>query len=265
MDNHVENYDYKGYQIEIFYDECPDSPRNWDNVFTIACWHRDYHKLGDVDSREYKNPEDYLRHLVRMHVPESEVVKWAHTNGKTEKNTIRLKYNRSTREWDLHVYCRYGVPGLFMSDPYWDVQGSFATKEGAYEDIMYIIHENACMELLEKYLYIVPISVYEHSAIKIYAGSPCCQWDSGQVGFAYVVRKDYASEKNFEEWADKCIDGECETYTRYLNGWVYGLVITKLDEEGEMTNEEVENGWGFYEDSDKMEDYAKKLIDDLVA
>ena len=264
MDNHVENYDYKGYQIEIFYDECPDSPRNWDNVFTMACWHRNYN-LGDVDNDEYKTPEDYLRHLVCMHVPKSEVVKWAHDNGKKEESTIRLKYNRSTREWDLMTYCRYGVPGLWMSEPYWDVDYSFASKDAAYGNIVDVLHYDACMELLEKYLYIVPLSVYEHSAVKIYAGTPCCRWDSGQVGFAYAVRKDYADQENFEEWADKNIDGECKDYTRYLNGWVYELVITELDEDGDKTNNIVECCGGFYGDSDEVEKEAKAIIDGLVA
>lgn len=264
MDNHVKNDEYKGYQIEILYDECPDNPRNQENVFTMACWSRNYN-WGDVDNDEYKEPVNYLRHLVRMHVPEIEVVQWAHTNGKKEEGTIRLKYNRSTREWDLQTYVRYGVPGLWMSEPYWDVDSSFANKESAYENIVDILHDDACMELFEKYLYIVPLSVYDHSAVKIYAGVPCCRWDSGQVGFAYVVRKDYANQENFDEWADKVIDEECELYTRYLNGWVYGLIITKLDADGNKTDEEVENCWGFYEDSDEVEDYAKNMIDSLVA
>ena len=265
MDNHVENYEYKGYQIEVLYDAWPDNPRSWGNVFTMACWHYRYGKLGDIESEQYEKPDDYLRELVGKFVPQSDVIKWAHTNGKKKEGTIRLEYNRSTREWDLSAYCRYGVPGLFMSDPYWEVQGSFPAKEDAYHDILYIIHSDACMELLEKYLYMVPISVYEHSAIKIYAGSPCCRFDSGQVGFAYIVRKDYANQENFEEWANKVIEEECEIYTRYLNGWVYGLVVTKLDEEGNKTTEEVENCWGFYEDSDTVEDYAREMIDNLVA
>lgn len=33
--------------LKIFPDEMPESPREWDNVGTMACWHNRY-KLGDV-------------------------------------------------------------------------------------------------------------------------------------------------------------------------------------------------------------------------
>lgn len=257
--NLVEKCDYKEHEIKVFYDECADSPRNWDNVATMACWHRGYRKLGDVSTNDYKEPVDYLRYLVRSYVPEKEIVDWAYKNGKEEKDTIRLKYNRSTREWEVLEYLRYGVPGLFMSDPYWDVQHSNPCKDDLAYCIIDDLTDSHCMELLEKYLFILPLSFYEHSAVKLYAGSPCCQWDSGYVGFAYVERKKYAHEKNFEEWAEKCIDAECKIYTQHLNGWVYSFTVT--NEEGEV----VDSCGGFYDSTDEAVDYAKESIDAMTA
>lgn len=34
------------YKVRMFYDESPESPREWDNVTTMICFHRNY-KLGD--------------------------------------------------------------------------------------------------------------------------------------------------------------------------------------------------------------------------
>ena len=48
--------DYKGYKIEIITDNDPLNPRTeWDNLGTMACWHKSY-GLGDKHS--YKHPEN---------------------------------------------------------------------------------------------------------------------------------------------------------------------------------------------------------------
>jgi hypothetical protein len=44
MKIHTENY--KNYTINIMQDEDSESPRDWDNIGTMVCWHRKYH-LGD--------------------------------------------------------------------------------------------------------------------------------------------------------------------------------------------------------------------------
>ena len=38
--------EYRGYNINIYYDEDPESPRIWGNVATFVCEHRHYN-LGD--------------------------------------------------------------------------------------------------------------------------------------------------------------------------------------------------------------------------
>lgn len=38
----VEKEEYKGCLIEYHWDECPESPREWDNLGTIISWHRNY-------------------------------------------------------------------------------------------------------------------------------------------------------------------------------------------------------------------------------
>lgn len=56
----IKTYDHKGYTIEIHYDEWGESPRNWDNFGTMACYHRRY-TIGD--EKQYEDPialQEYL-------------------------------------------------------------------------------------------------------------------------------------------------------------------------------------------------------------
>lgn len=47
--------DYKGFTIEIRQDEVAEDPREWDNLGTMICWHREY-RLGD--KHDYEEPRD---------------------------------------------------------------------------------------------------------------------------------------------------------------------------------------------------------------
>ena len=50
----MENVEYKGYNINIKYDEALESPREWGNLGKMVCWHKRY-TLGDE-----KLQEDYV-------------------------------------------------------------------------------------------------------------------------------------------------------------------------------------------------------------
>lgn len=48
------------YTLEVMNDDCPESPREWDNVCTMVCWHSHY-DLGDKHS--FDNPDEFMQHL----------------------------------------------------------------------------------------------------------------------------------------------------------------------------------------------------------
>jgi len=56
----VHEEEYKGLLIEIYQDEDAESPRTWDNLGTMVCWHRNY-DLGDEQPK--CSPKDFLRGL----------------------------------------------------------------------------------------------------------------------------------------------------------------------------------------------------------
>lgn len=54
------NIEYRGCHIEIIRDEDTESPRTWDNLGTMVCWHRRY-DLGD--KHDFATPADAWAHI----------------------------------------------------------------------------------------------------------------------------------------------------------------------------------------------------------
>lgn len=62
--------EYKGYRIEIYQDDSPESPREWDNLGFMACWHRRMW-LGDEPEKVQKyTPEEWFEEELGMSVYE---------------------------------------------------------------------------------------------------------------------------------------------------------------------------------------------------
>lgn len=59
MDNPIETRTLNGFTASLYYDPVPESPREWDNLGTMVCWHRHY-RLGDEDgAKQYGTPQDF--------------------------------------------------------------------------------------------------------------------------------------------------------------------------------------------------------------
>jgi len=107
-------------------------------------------------------------------------------------------------------------------------------------------------ELLEKHpdiLAVLPLYLYDHSGITISTGPFSCQFDSGQVGWAYITQANADRMLcNDESWWTKLayenqIISEVNYYDHYLRGNAYGYVLTK---DGDP--EADESCWGFIGD-----------------
>jgi hypothetical protein len=69
----VETFEHAGRRVAIHVDEDPESPRDWDNLGTMVCWHRRYN-LGDTSFDDWDiaphaidDPNVALRYLRLMH------------------------------------------------------------------------------------------------------------------------------------------------------------------------------------------------------
>lgn len=170
----IESYMHSGCRIEIHRDEDAMTPREGDNLVTLACWHTRY-KLGDRS----------IQHC--------------------SKESLR--------------------------------EDAEANGEGPI-------------------IAVLPLYLYDHSGITMNTTGFSCQFDSGQVGWAYVTVD--AAEKmgcTNEDWRDpggewkkeKFLDSirsEVETYDSYLKGEVYGYKVFKAGEE------DSDDCWGYYSMSD---------------
>ena len=203
----------EGRSVEIQYDTCAENPRtDWDgNITTIYAWHRGYN-IQDYDCKldvPYSKEE--------LHVDICRAVLKALKPG-MEKGILA-----NHLDW-FYAYTN---------------DGEDAKAEKAL---------SRALSYAESQAFIYPVYMFDHGSIALSLDAFGDPWDSGQVGFAVVTREGFkAAMGKVTRWTAKqvsrvreCVRGEVETFSDYLNGNVYGVVV--LDANGE-TEDSV---WGFY-------------------
>lgn len=124
----------------------------------------------------------------------------------------------------------------------------------------------------------LPVYGYSHSGLTINTTGYSCPWDSGQLGYIYVSKKDALKEyggqrvgKKLSERVESCLKGEIETMNQYLTGDVYGYRIYEYvgDEEDFQDEdlsthswEEIDSCWGYYGEK-YCDDEAKAIVERL--
>jgi len=116
---------------------------------------------------------------------------------------------------------------------------------------------NMDMEELEKIIkrkdvISLPVYLYDHSGLTINTTGFSCRWDSGQIGYIYMEKKDifevYGKKKiltkKLKEKACDYMRASIKEYDQYLTGDVYGYRVE--DESGSV----VGSCWGFYSESE---------------
>ena len=116
--------------------------------------------------------------------------------------------------------------------------------------------ERGGMRLLARYLtlfggatVVIPLGLYDHSGISMYAGggahwSDAAGWDSGTVGFIYDTPESRQETGcDTPELIEQALRQEVETYDQYLRGDVYGYVAGNPDSGAESHHDSL---WGMY-------------------
>lgn len=224
------------YKLKIKQDTYPDSPRNWDNLGHMVCWHNRYN-LGDENRRDA--PEDWLRELAENLDPSlaDRLAYWEEGNGWTQL------YNKA-------------------SEP----MAAVAAADRKVQELI--------MAVIDKHTVMLPLYLYDHSGLSMNTGGFSCPWDSGQVGYIYATReailKEFSVKKLTEEpraKVERILRGEVKTYSQYLEGDVYGYVIYEIDEECDCDPEPwltsctctshaevVDSCWGYFGSDDALEE-----------
>jgi hypothetical protein len=115
-------------------------------------------------------------------------------------------------------------------------------------------------------LMIKPLYMYDHSGITISTSSFSCQWDSGQIGWIFIDKKQLTdmcgagtyTDKELDEW----IEGEVDTYDKYLTGdvWGYNVYEVVTCDKGHEHKKLVESCYGYY-GHDECEEMGKSILE----
>lgn len=162
-----------------------------------------------------------------------------------------------------------------VNDPYpenprdWDNLGNMVCSHRRYtlgdEQLNYTDYTNwadAKKGLMAKYKtdIILPLYLYDHSGITMSTRPFTCKWDSGQVGFIYVIkeaiRAAFSIKRISRQTRAKAIDiliDEVKTYDQYLTGEAYELRIVDDNEN------EIDSCYGIYSRED-----AKRIGEEML-
>lgn len=184
-------------KLKLVHDSSADSPRNWDNLGTMICFHKRY-DLGD--SHNYSS-DDYSS---------------------------------------------------------WEQMEKAIIKE-----------ENVAV--------ILPLHLYDHSGVTISTSPFNNRWDSGQVGFILVSKKTALAEfggkivtAKLKQKLERILKGEVETYSKFLEGDIYGFQIVDEDDNhidscyGFFGSDHKENGMLDYINHELLGLSSQKELEQLV-
>lgn len=247
------------HRLRIEQDHEPESPRDWDNLGIMVCWHRNY-KLGDEQPSQ--DPEEFRISLACQ-----------------LDDTLEARLERKDAWWDD----RYPT-GCY---------GTERWKEWHREMNQDI--QEAIDAVLAKHIIELPLYLYDHSGITMSTTGFSCHWDSGQVGFIYAekskIRQEYGWKRLTQarvERIEKLLNGEVETYDQYLTNDVYAFIHEKaplpedwaelammenkqaleilnkhLDLEDDLEWDHVDSCWSFYGHDIENNGILEHLDDEL--
>lgn len=128
-----------------------------------------------------------------------------------------------------------------------------------------------------------PVYLMDHGIQSISTRNFGDRWDSGQIGYCYVIRDENDPEHTIEDWraaASEWIESEVELYNQYLQGDVYYYTLEeqthiydeikcpccgepiKINERDDW--EEIESCGGFYGDDLQENGIFNSIGNDLV-
>jgi hypothetical protein len=219
------------YKLTVERDDMPESPREWDNLITMVCWHGRYN-LGD--KHQYDTVHDMLEDLAYQ----------AGIEYNEDINTPDLMTKLAPYYLikPLYLYDHSGIT-MSTSDEYpyndrWDagcVGYAYVSKADVFNNLVeYVLDENGDRIKIE----------HKHE------NSPS----------TYSYQTTPVTEETWRKRASEAIDNEVQTYDLYLRGDVYGYKLEKevtveercphCDEiiETYTEYEEEDSCWGYYGD-----------------
>lgn len=241
----VAKYEDDSYLIKVIVDLNPDSPAEWDRDEKVVCFHPRF----KGDDHNFKSKEDFIESLLsKLLTYDKEADKnfwdlamiklfeyWAGSGGmaleKVEADILVDMSAKATREQKIE----YGKK-LMDFDGLWDEMVEYTVFEDLYD-----------LVIESKNIVIAPVYAYEHGGITISLAPFSCPWDSGQIGWAYAFKDDYADcpEEDIKRYLYELV----KLYDMYLQGEVFAVIILqkkKCDCCGHTEYNEEDSCYGIY-------------------
>jgi hypothetical protein len=104
--------------------------------------------------------------------------------------------------------------------------------------------EDFCEAVNGETAIILPVYMYDHSGQTISTSPFSCQWDSGQVGYIYMLKSEIRKEYNWKvitkkrrEQIIKRLQIDVEVYDTYMRGDVYTVETGTINEDGDFESD----------------------------
>lgn len=186
------------YKLTVERDDYPESPREWDNLTTMICWHRRYN-LGD--KHDFDNVHEMLEDLAYQ----------AGIKYNEDINTPNLMTKLAPHYLikPLYLYDHSGI-SISTSDGYpyndrWDagiVGFVYISKNDVFNHLVEYVLDDKGERIKVEHKHANMPSTYSYKTIPI-------------------------TDKTWRKRASEVIDGEVETYDNYLRGDVYWYKLEK--------------------------------------
>lgn len=219
------------YLLTIVQDEYPESPREWNSLGKMICWHNRY-RLGDEHT--YSEPSDFVTEIILKYVLPKDFLAFCKSNNleKPSWSNINIEYCEQLFS-NADNLEKANSEDIDLLDTYNElITAIYIKNHRKVHELLYSIQDIA----------LLPLYLYDHSGITVNTTGFSCQWDSGQVGFIYIEKEKYLGNTVISEpdWKDKALEYlkyEVKEYDAYLTGEVYCTNIEEIVKNDDGTEE----------------------------
>ena len=98
------------------------------------------------------------------------------------------------------------------------------------------------LNLMDRYAYVLPVYMYDHSGITIRTTPFSCGWDSGKVGYVAMTKREAKANKFKKQQSYDYLIETIKSIDNYITGEVFGFYV-------EDSEEVIDSCFGFYGDN----------------